>query len=54
MALVGQACAQAPQLTQSLSKKLSLVPFTMWLENPRPAMVSTISPCTSSQARTQR
>ncbi|MBK7084493.1 MAG: hypothetical protein IPH53_07420 [Flavobacteriales bacterium] len=54
MALVGQACAQAPQLTQSLLKKLSSVPLAMWLSKPRPAIVSTISPCTSSQARTQR
>jgi hypothetical protein len=54
MALVGQACAQAPQLTQSLSLKLSPVPFAIQLLKPRPAMVSTISPCTSSQARTQR
>ncbi len=52
---VGQACTQAPQLTQSLVRKLSAaVPALTRLSKPRPSMVSAKVPCTSSQARTQR
>src|SRR5690349_19482954 len=54
MADVGHAWAQAPQLTQSDSKNDFSKLLTIWLSKPRPAMLSTISPCTSSQARTHR
>src|SRR5690606_34027336 len=54
MADVGQACAQAPQLTQSEFRKLSSKLLIIRLSNPRPAMLKTISPCTSSYARTHR
>ncbi|KAF1052727.1 MAG: hypothetical protein GAK34_01184 [Delftia tsuruhatensis] len=51
---VGQACTQAPQLTQSLSMKLPPCPAVTRDSNPRPEMVSAKVPCVSSQARTQR
>ena len=52
---VGQACTQAPQLTQSeVRKSSSAPPGETRLSKPRPSMVSAKVPCTSSQARTQR
>jgi hypothetical protein len=51
---VGQACAQAPQDTQSDSKNDWFMPLMIVLSKPRPATLSTNWPCTSSQARTQR
>jgi hypothetical protein len=52
---VGQACTQAPQLTQSDDRKSSPAPPALTrLSKPRPSMVSAKVPCTSSQARTQR
>jgi len=51
---VGQACTQAPQLTQSDSMKLPPCPAVTREPKPRPVMVSAKVPCVSSQARTQR
>ena len=52
---VGQACTQAPQLTQSDCRKSSAAaPAETRLSKPRPEMVRAKVPCTSSQARTQR
>src|SRR3546814_9572432 len=51
---VGQACTQAPQETQSLSRKLSFWPAVMRDSKPRPSTVKANVPWTSSQARTQR
>ena len=51
---VGQACTQAPQLTQSLSMNEPLCPAVTRLSKPRPLIVSAKVPCVSSQARTQR
>ena len=52
---VGQACTQAPQLTQSLASALSVfAPNDTRLSKPRPSMVSANVPCTSSQALTHR
>ena len=54
-AAVGQACTQAPQLTQSDERKSSpAMPAETMLSKPRPSIVSAKVPCTSSQARTQR
>ncbi len=44
MADVGQACAHAPQLTQSDSKKETSLPLIILESNPRPDMLKTNSP----------
>jgi len=54
IAEVGQAWAQAPQLTQGESSKLTSSPLMMRASNPRPCIERTNCPCTSSQALTQR
>ena len=51
---VGQTWTQAPQETQSDSRKLSPCPAVTREPKPRPAMVRAKLPCCSSQARTQR
>ena len=50
---VGQACTGSAAYTIRFKKFLPSL-FTIWASNPLPAMLSTISPCTSSQALTQR
>ena len=51
---VGQAATQAPQLTQSDSKKFVSGPTLTLESKPRPEMVSANVPCVSSQALTHR
>ncbi len=51
---VGQACTQAPQDTQSDSRKGCCSPAVTRDSKPRPEMVKAKVPWISSQARTQR
>ena len=51
---VGQACTQAPQDTQSDSRKDCSMPAVTRESKPRPEIVSAKVPWISSQARTQR
>ena len=54
LGLYDDACEAALGRVLTAVRQHSAMPLAIQLLKPRPAMVSTISPCTSSHARTQR